>query len=270
MTPAAVHAWRADDVAAVPETNVFLPDDFDAYIPAARWDVFRAAIRCAEAAGIRAAIGGGLAVSLLTGMWRAPHDLDLLVTPADRAAMIRILTEARFADYYDREPYDRSWIYRAVRNDVVVDTIWGFANGVADVDDAWIECGVRADLGGVTIRLVPVEELIWSKLYVVQGTRCDWPEIVNLLVAAAERMNWNRLISRCAGDETLLASVLTLFAWVAPGRAQSVPESVWQRLNLARPTERSPIVSRERIDRLDSRVWFSPALLEQALVREAR
>jgi hypothetical protein len=244
---------------------LFPPDDVHEYIAPERWQVFRDAIRAANAHGVRCAIGGGLAVSLYTGMWRSPHDLDLLVVPADRERMIAVLQSARLADYYGREPYDRNWIYRGHRGDAVVDAIWALANGVGNVDETWVSAGPRTELGDVTVRLLPAEALIWSKLYVMQGTRCDWPDIVNLLFATGPTLDWERLIERCAanGDETLLASLLQLFVWIAPGRAHAFPELVWHRLHLSRPAQRVPLLCRDRIDRLDTRPWFSAAFLDE-------
>lgn len=147
----------------------------------------------------------------------------------------------------------------------MVDAIWALANGVGDVDGTWVGCGPHTRLGDVRVRLVPPEELIWSKLYVVQGSRCDWPDIVNLLFATGLTLDWSRLIGRCAGtgDEALLASAMLLFAWTAPGRAHAFPEDVWQRLQLPRPAERAPLLCRDRIDHLDTRPWFSAALVEE-------
>lgn len=243
---------------------LFPPDDLHAYIPPERWRVFRDAIRAADTHGVRCAVGGGLAVSLYTGLWRSPHDLDLLIVPRDRQRMVAAMTSAGFTDYYEQEPYDRAWIYRGTRDDAVVDAIWSLANGVGDVDEAWVDAGPRTELGDVAIRVLPAEELIWSKLYVLQGTRCDWPDIVNVLVATALDLDWDGLIGRftATGDAQLLASALLLFAWIAPGRAHAVPERVWQRLQLPRPPERAPEVSRERVDRLDTRPWFSTTLMD--------
>lgn len=244
---------------------LFPPDDVHAYIPADRWQVFRDAILAADAHGVRCAVGGGLAVSLYTGMWHCPHDLDLLIVPGDRDRMVAAMDSVGLTDYYEQQRYDRSWIYRGNRGDAVVDAIWALANGVGDVDETWVTAGPHTELGDLTVRLLPPEELIWSKLYVVQGTRCDWPDIVNLLFATGLTLDWERLIARCAGtgDEALLASVLLLLAWIAPGRAHALPEQVWQRLHVPRPEERVPLLCRDRIDRLDTRPWFSAAFLDE-------
>lgn len=255
---------RAAPEAARPaQYRLYPPAELHRYIPAARWQLFRDAALTAGARGIPCAVGGGLAVSLYTNDWHTPHDLDLLVVPPDRHRLIAVLRDAGFDDYYEREPYDRAWIYRAVRGDAVVDVIWALANGVGEVDDTWLQAGPVTALGDVTLRLLPPEELVWSKLYVVQGARCDWPDIMNVLAAVSRYLDWERLVARCAatGDEPLLASALLLFAWLAPGLARDIPEPAWQALHLRRPAQDAPLISRARVDRLDSRPWFSETLL---------
>ncbi len=58
--------------------------------------------------------------------------------------------------------------------------------------------------------------------------------------------------------EPLLAALMTLYAWVAPGRARTLPPWLWRRLGL-RPPGPGGAPDRFRIDRLDTRPWFSPA-----------
>ncbi|MCC7547310.1 MAG: hypothetical protein IT532_06060 [Burkholderiales bacterium] len=60
-----------------------------------------------------------------------------------------------------------------------------------------------------------------------------------------------------SGDEPLLAALLTVFAWAAPGRARALPERVFERLRLAQPAAGPPLDA-ARIDRLDTRPWFLP------------
>src|SRR5581483_4784667 len=48
----------------------------------------------------------------------------------------------------------------------------------------------EVEAGGERFRLLPPEELLWSKLYVLQHERCDWPDILNLLQEMGSGMNW--------------------------------------------------------------------------------
>jgi hypothetical protein len=192
-----------------------------------------------------------------TGELRNTKDLDLYVLPKNRDSMRQAISRAGLADYHQRLPYDRSWIYRACQGDVIVDAIWAMANHRADVDARWLSHGPEITIRGERIRAIPVEELIWAKLYIIQRTRCDWVDVLNLIYARAESIEWEHLLARLDTDAALLAGSLSVFGWLAAGRAQEIPASIWQRLGLSRPQPISdPEVTSRRANLLDSRPWF--------------
>ena len=226
-------------------------------IPESQWSVYREAIRQADAQNVRFALGGAFATAVYTGDLRNTKDLDLYILPADRQAMQRAMADAGLEDYYDRLPYDRSWIYRGSHGDIIVDAIWAMANHRADVDQDWLERGREVAIRDMRLRAIPVEELIWSKLYVLQRERCDWVDVLNLLDTQAGSIEWEHLLDRMAGDAPLLAGALSVFTWLAPDRAALIPLSVWQRLGLRAPQgSADPETLRSRADLLDSRPWF--------------
>jgi len=105
--------------------------------------------------------------------------------------------------------------------------------------------------------LAPVEELIWAKLYVLQRDRCDWPDIINLIQAASDTIDWDHLLERLGDDAPLLAAALTVYGWLAPDSLLKLPVLVEL---LARPTHRRPDATpREKL--LDSRPWFTAELV---------
>jgi hypothetical protein len=138
----------------------------------------------------------------------------------------------------------------------VVDAIWAMANLRTLVDEDWLTLGPEVEIRGERVRPIPAEELIWSKLYVLQRDRSDWPDVFNLIDALAPRLDWDRLIARMGPDLPLLAAALSVFAWLAPARAARIPQEVWGAVG-TRPPEPAPErqVSRARADLLDSRPW---------------
>ncbi|HYF39810.1 MAG TPA: hypothetical protein VD930_08990, partial [Gemmatimonadales bacterium] len=152
-------------------------------IPEAEWAVYRQAIHQVRAMNIPFAFGGAFALAAYTGFFRNTKDFDFYIRPTDREAMMAALTAAGLADYFARQSYDRTWIYRASREDIIVDAIWAMANQRAVVDDEWLSRGPEVMVRGERLRAIPVEELIWSKLYVLQRERCDWGDVFNLLDA---------------------------------------------------------------------------------------
>ena len=233
-----------------------VPPRIEDYIPDDQWAVFRPAIRAAHALGVPFAIGGGLAISFYTGQWRNSKDIDLYVLPQQRDRVIAAVLGTGLHDLYDEQPYDRAWIFRAVRDGVIVDVMWALANGAGEVEPGWLVRGASTEVRGEPLRLLAPEEMFWSKVHVVQRDRCDWPDLLNLLYATGPQFDWTRLVQRMAGHERLLASIVALFAWIAPGRARLLPEWLWRRLHLDMPPA-GPMRCDEHIRLLDTRDWFT-------------
>jgi hypothetical protein len=225
----------------------------------AQREIYQRVIRDARARGIRFALGGGFAVNTYTHRWRDTKDLDLYIRPQDQEAMIDLLTSAGLSDYYDQLPYDRAWIYRGYSEGTIVDIIWEMANYRAQVDELWLTRGPEADFCGELVRLLPAEEMIWSKIHVLQRDRCDLPDVLNLIYAVGATLDWEHLLRRLANDAPLLGSALLIFTWLCPGRAQAFPLWLWERLQLpAPPLDPAPECHHCRVDLLDSRPWFGP------------
>jgi hypothetical protein len=245
-----------NDATPAAAVMVHYPEDLGAFIPREDWAIYSAVLREVRNTGVRVAMSGGFTGSFYTGVWRNTKDMDLCVLPSTRERVIEATRKAGLHDLFDEMPYDRRWIYRATRDGVIVDTIWQHANFRGQVDDGWLELGPSVTLYGESVKLVPPEEMIWSKIYIVQRERCDWPDVINLLYATGAALDWRRLIERMSGDERVLGSVLLLFSWLAPGRAKSFPEWIWERLRIPAP-EQGPERDDAHITLLESRPWFA-------------
>lgn len=233
--------------------------DADWPVPDEQWRVYRAVTAEARERGIRFALGGAFAVAAYTGQWRDSKDIDLYVMPEDRAPILDVFAALHLEDYHDRLPYDRRWIARAYAEGVIVDAIWAMANQRAQVDDQWLTRGPRVTFRGEELSVIPAEELIWSKIYVLQRDRCDWPHILNILEATAGRLDWDHLVARLGDDTPLLVAVLAVFAWLCPGRVGDLPAALREQLTPAVTGGDEPLVER-RVKLLDSVPWFAPLI----------
>jgi hypothetical protein len=226
-------------------------------LPDRQWEIYREAIREARRRGIRFALGGAFALGIYTGRWRNTKDLDLYVLPENRHAMIAALDAAGLEDYYDVLPYDRSWIYRGHRGEIIVDAIWAMANQRAQVDMSWFERARQSALRGEALDVIPPEELLWQKLYIIQRERCDWPDVLNVIYAMGACLDWSWLLDRLGADRPVLAAALSLFGWLCPGRARGLPAWLWERLGTALPEAcAGPTIDTARVALLDTRPWF--------------
>jgi hypothetical protein len=226
-------------------------------LPEEEWRVYQRVAQEARGAGVRFGFGGAFATAVYTGELRNTKDFDFYILPEDREAMKEAISRAGLTDYFDRRPYDRSWIYRASTGDVLVDAIWAMANQRAIVDPQWLSLGPLVEIRGEQMRAIPIEELIWSKLYVLQRDRSDWGDVLNLIGAQAQSIDWERLIDRIAVDAPLLAGALSVFAWLDPARARGIPVAVWQQLGIEGPRNSAGVGEASfRAALLDSRPWF--------------
>ena len=130
--------------------------------------VYGPVLAAAKKAGLRVAVGGGLAFSAYAGYGRNTKDMDLFVVDPDQEKLMAIMAEQGFAEYTD-VPYDRTWSYRGSRAGYV-DLLWRMLNG---------RRGRRRVLGvgnlksGVSFSgSFPPEELLWSKLYILRRDGC--------------------------------------------------------------------------------------------------
>ncbi len=226
-------------------------------IPQTQWSVYEPILREATAQGLCFAVGGGIAFSLYAGHRRNTKDLDLFVPASHHASFLQLMSRSGFHEYTEL-PYDRTWSYRGIRDGYILDVIWRMLNNRAPLDDAWMTRGWEIETRGVALRLLPVEELIWTKLYIVHRDRCDWPDILVLLGARGARLDWRHLLLRVGEDAPLLGSVLALFRWMCPGQAASLPTWVWSEVGLTmeESTGALPSVDRRRTELLAKGNWY--------------
>ncbi len=99
----------------------------------------------------------------------------------------------------------RSWIHphwlgKVYGIEAFIDVIFRSGNGVAEVDDGWFENAVPEQVFGMDVGLCPVEEILWSKGFVMERERFDGADMVHLLCARAEMLDWPRLLDRFGTD----------------------------------------------------------------------
>ena len=228
-------------------------------IPADQWNVFQAGRAAAERAQVPFLLGGAMALAAFTGRWRNTKDIDFIVHAEDHQRLIDALLADGFRDYFSQQEYDRGWIFRAVRDDVVLDIIWKLPNHRVSVDQAWFDCAWPVRLRGTEYRAIPLEELIRVKLYVMQRERCDWVDVINALAGSVEQVKWDYLIARMGRDLPLLQAVLCVFSWLAPARAAAIPATIRERFRLPLiATDEPHAVEERRVALFDSRPWYAP------------
>ncbi|SRR5579883_989519 len=223
-------------------------------------DFYRDVLEAARKTGLPFALGGAFAWATYTSYLRNTKDIDLYVPKDLRHDFIHAVTSIGAIDYYDFLGYDRRWIYRSTRDGYIADIIWDMANYVRPLDDDYFNAQNRLTLWDTEYAVIPAEELILNKLYIMQRGRCDWFDVFNVLYCTKGDLDWERLIRKMGPDSILLASAINVFAWLCPGCVGLFPSDLWGALKLERPSEEGPDIVESRVNYLDSRPWFIPLL----------
>lgn len=183
-------------------------------------EVYREALRCLLKAKVPFLVGGALALESYTGRARRTKDLDLFVNPADRLRLMQRLSDAGFRTEW-RFPH---WLGKAYKEDRSIDIIYGSGNGVCPVDEAWFRYALPAEVLGIPVRVVPAEEMLWSKAFVMERNRYDGGDIAHLLRARAHSMDWARLLFRFGTHWRVLCSHVLLFGFIYPEQRLRIPD----------------------------------------------
>ena len=187
---------------------------------------YRRALTALLESDITFLVGGAYGMAYYTGIARHTKDLDIFVLPADFESALDVLSTAG----YPTEITFPAWLGKALQGTDNIDVIFSSGNGIATVDETWFMPAVEADLFGMTLKICPAEEIIWSKATIMGRERFDGADIAHLLHASGQDLDWHRLIERFGSHWRVLLSHLILFGYIYPTERAQVPDWIMQRL----------------------------------------
>jgi hypothetical protein len=164
-------------------------------------------------------VGGAFALARYTGVERDTKDFDLFVRREDYDRLMETLALAGC----QTELTFPHWLGKATCEHGLVDVIFSSGNGVALVDEDWFEHAVPGSILGTPVLLCPAEEMIWSKAFINERERYDGADVMHLLLACAEGLDWTRLVERFGSHWRVLLSYLCLFGFVYPFARERIP-----------------------------------------------
>ncbi len=222
-------------------------------LPPATAAFYRAMVEALRAAEVPFLVGGAYAFARYTGIERHTKDFDVFVREEDVDRALEALGDAGCAT----EVAFPHWLGKAHCGEDFIDVIFASANGLAVVDDAWFAHAVEEEILGLPVRLIPPEEMLWSKAFVMDRERYDGADVNHLLRATAADLDWPRLLGRFDEHWRVLLGHLVLFGYVYPADARNVPRWVTRELlrraedDLDAPTVpericRGPFISRSQ------------------------
>jgi hypothetical protein len=223
----------------------------DEILPPETAAFYRAMVEALCTVGLPFLVGGAYAFARYTGIERHTKDFDVFVREEDVDQALSALGAAGCAT----ELTFPHWLGKAYCDADFIDVIFSSGNGLVRVDEEWFANAVEDEVLGLPVRLIPPEEMLWSKAFVMERERYDGADINHLLRARAADLDWPRVLRRFGEHWPVLLSHLVLFAFVYPTEAPKVPGWVVRALLERAPTAfnaavdtdcicRGPLISR--------------------------
>jgi hypothetical protein len=171
-------------------------------------------------------VGGSFAFSRFTGIQRPTKDLDLFIRRTDWHRLVRAATGA---GWRTQLTYPH-WLGKIRHEEHFVDAIFSSGNGLSPVDDDWFRHAVATPLLGQRVYMVPAEESLWTKAFIMERERFDGADVAHLLLACAPALNWQRLLQRFGTRWRVLLAHLVLFGFIYPSEQSRIPRWVMNEL----------------------------------------
>lgn len=202
------------------------PDPSTEIQPEAAAAIYQHVLQLLNASGVPFLVGGAYAFAVYSGVERHTKDLDLFVRRVDFERVGEVMAGAG----YETELTHPHWLGKVHAGPVFIDLIFNSGNGLTTVDDSWFEHAPSAEVLGEPVKLMPVEEMIWSKMFIMERERYDGADVAHLLHACAKSLDWPRLLERLGDHWRVLLSHLVLFGFIYPAERALVPTWVMDEL----------------------------------------
>ncbi|MCY1056695.1 nucleotidyltransferase family protein [Nannocystis sp. SCPEA4] len=171
-------------------------------------------------------VGGAYAFARYTGIERHTKDLDIFVLPDDARRTLEVLA----AEGFNCDLTFPHWLGKAHCGEDFVDVIFSSGNAVARVDPQWFQHARRDLVLDQEVLLVPPEEMVWSKAFIMERERFDGADVAHVLRSCADELDWSRLVRRFGDHFRVLLSHLILFGFIYPGEQSKIPGPVMVHL----------------------------------------
>lgn len=188
-------------------------------------------------------VGGAYAFARYTGIERHTKDFDVFIRRSDFERAASALQSAG----YRTELLFAHWIGKAWKGDDFVDLIFSAGNGIAQVDELWFQHAVPERVIDMEVVLIPAEEMIWSKGLIMERERFDGADVVHVLHALGEKLDWKRLLQRFGRYWRALYAHVILFGFIYPSQKSKIPQWVMQEFAKRVEAETSNGNSDERV-----------------------
>jgi len=187
---------------------------------------YQAAMKAFSDGGVPFLVGGAYAFAKYTGITRHTKDFDVFVRKTDSQRALDVLSAAG----YRSEMTFPHWLGKAWKGEDFVDVIFSAGNGVAVVDEHWFDRAADGVVFDTAVKLIPAEEMIWSKGFIMERERFDGADIAHVIHARGDKFDWKHLIVRFGSNWRVLFTHLLLFGFIYPASRATIPEWVMDEM----------------------------------------
>lgn len=175
-------------------------------------EFYKEALEMLNASGCQYMLGGAFAMFQYTGIFRDTKDLDIFCKSSEYPKILKYFA----SQGYKTELTDVRWLAKVFHGDYFIDIIFDTVSNICTVDDSWYERATTGYFADVPVKFIPVEELIWCKIYVQNRERNDNADINHILLKYGRNVDWNQLLFRLDTHWHLLLAQLLIFQFVYP------------------------------------------------------
>src|SRR5437762_4129161 len=189
-------------------------------------EFYQHAMRLMEEGNLPYLVGGAYAFARYTGIERHTKDFDIFIRRSDFARASKILARAG----YETDLSFPHWLGKAFKGENFIDLIFSAANGVEVVDDLWFKYAVPGRVLEMDVKLIPAEEMIWSKGLIMERERYDGADVAHVIYAVGDKLDWRRLIERYGKYWRALYAHIILFGFIYPSQRAKIQTSVMNEM----------------------------------------
>lgn len=231
---------------------------------------YRGALVDLTESGIPFMLAGTYALTEYTGIIRPTKDLDVFCKAGDYPRILHFLKERD----YNIEVTDERWLVKVFQKHSglkslfnkthFVDVIFGTKTGLCQVDDTWFERAPTVEVLGVTVKIVPPEEFIWSKSFRQEREKYDGADVHHMFLRKGRELDWKRLLTRMEQYWEILFAHIVTFRFVYPTDREVIPRWVMEDLmgRLKNQMDLPPPKDRVCRGRILSRAQYEYAIRE--------
>lgn len=189
-------------------------------------EFYTAALKDMKKSKIPFMVAGTFAVRVYTGIDRPTKDLDFFCKAGDFPKLLNYLKSIG----YSTEIEDERWIAKGKKGRYFFDIIFGSTNAVTPVTEYWFENAIESTVLNNRVKIIPPEELIYSKLFVQDRYKYDGSDIAHLMLQRGNTLDWKHLLTLSDQYWEVLLEQIINFRFIYPSEREKIPRWILDEL----------------------------------------